>query len=298
MNAVDRVKPFPLIHFPLLDIEYQETLECLYYRMRPHPQPCFSTALLSDIEQLQNVLTVRQQSDDLKVSFLVLASQTAGIFSLGGDIQLLQRLIRNRDRQALQRYAKSAIDVIYRNMTNLDLSLVTISLLQGDAYGGGFEAALSSSVVIAERGVRLGFPEFRFNLFPGVAAYSLLARRVGIAVAQQIIASGRRYRAEELFEMGVIDVLADKQQGQQAVRDYIRRYRRVSNGLAAIRRVQDQIQPIRYQELITTAEIWVDTAMTLNERDLSTMQRLLQAQNRCDYTERSTLIRNEKHSFG
>jgi len=51
---------------------------------------------------------------------------------------------------------------------NLFLPLTTISLAQGDALGGGFEAALSCSVIIAERRARFGFPEVMFNLFPGM----------------------------------------------------------------------------------------------------------------------------------
>jgi len=40
---------------------------------------------------------------------------------------------------------------------------MTISLVQGDALGGGFEFALSSNLIVAERGVRMGFPEIIFD---------------------------------------------------------------------------------------------------------------------------------------
>ena len=40
-------------------------------------------------------------------------------------------------------------------------------VLQGECLGGGFEAALSSDVIVAEKGARFGFPEILFNLFPG-----------------------------------------------------------------------------------------------------------------------------------
>ena len=51
--------------------------------------------------------------------------------------------------------------------SSFDLPFTTISLVQGDALGGGFEAALAGDVVIAEKSAQFGFPEVMFNLFPG-----------------------------------------------------------------------------------------------------------------------------------
>lgn len=51
-------------------------------------------------------------------------------------------------------------------------------MVQGDAFGGGLEFALSSNILVAEQGTRLGFPEILFNLFPGMGAYTFLYRKV------------------------------------------------------------------------------------------------------------------------
>jgi DSF synthase len=59
---------------------------------------------------------------------------------------------------------------MYENIIHLDRDVTTIALVQGDALGGGFETALSSNVLIAERSAKLGFPEILFNLFPGMGA--------------------------------------------------------------------------------------------------------------------------------
>ena len=96
-------------------------------------------------------------------------------------------------------------------------SMTTISLIQGEALGGGFESALSSNVIIAERRARMGFPEILFNLFPGMGAYSLLSRRLGMKRAEDMIFSGRIYTAEELHEMGVVDLLVEDGTGETAV---------------------------------------------------------------------------------
>ena len=65
-------------------------------------------------------------------------------------------------------------------MTNFGLPIVTISLVRGNALGGGFEIALSGDVIIAERSAMMGFPEILFNCFPGMGAFQTLSSRVGL----------------------------------------------------------------------------------------------------------------------
>ncbi len=86
-------------------------------------------------------------------------------------------------------------------------------MVHGDALGGGFETVLSCDVVIAERGAKFGLPEVLFNLFPGMGAYSLLCRRLDGARAQKLMLSGRIYTAEELEEMGLVDLVVEPGEG-------------------------------------------------------------------------------------
>jgi DSF synthase len=176
-------------------------------------------------------------------------------------------------------YAKDGIDVLYQYIVHLEVELTTLALVQGDALGGGFEAALSSNVLIAEEGCRLGLPETLFNLFPGMGAYSLLSRRVGSNRAEQMIFSGKIYTAEELYELGIVDILAKKGEGKGALRDYIKRAERAPNSVRALREVRDLCNTITYQELLDITTIWADAALRLSRRDLQMMERLVKRQN-------------------
>jgi DSF synthase len=103
-------------------------------------------------------------------------------------------------------YATRCINCIYARVHHYAVpDLITVSLVQGDALGGGFEAALVSDVIIAEEQARFGFPEIRFNSFPGMGAYSLLARKVGGRIAERMMLSGKRYSASTLHVWGVVD---------------------------------------------------------------------------------------------
>src|SRR3990172_3471215 len=185
------------------------------------PRPCVTRDLLDEYLECQRLVTridsaALETGSDCPVRFLVLASKTPGIYSLGGDLHLFKRCIETRDRDTLREYAAACIEALHLMANNLFLPLATISLAQGDALGGGFEAALSCSVIIAERRARFGFPEVLFNLFPGMGAYSFLARRIGAVKAERIILSGSVFTAEQLHEMGVVDILVDDGGGEGA----------------------------------------------------------------------------------
>ena len=199
---------------------------------------------------------------------------------MGGDLKLFVDLIRAGDGEGLRRYAYRCVDTVYNNLTNVGLPLLNITLVQGDALGGGFEAALSSDVIIAERQSKFGLPEVLFNLFPGMGAYSLLCRRLDGARARDMILSGRLYSAEEMHALGIVDVLADPGDGKATVHRYIEQNQRRYRMLLALGDVRRRCQPVHYEELIDVTDMWVDTALTLQESDLRRMGRLIEAQKR------------------
>ena len=214
------------------------------------------------------------------IRYSVSSSLKPGVFSLGGQLSLFSELIRTKNRDALIHYGIECINMLFPRMNRFYLPLTTIALVQGDALGGGFEGILVSDVIIAERGSQMGFPEILFNLFPGMGAYNLLARKVGTALAEKMILGGKIYSAEELHEMGIVDVLAESGAGIQAVYDFVKKQERRANGFRAIQQVRQRYNPVTYEELMDVIQIWVDAALRLNEKDLKVMDRFVRSQER------------------
>ena len=246
--------------------------------------PCYSLGLLKDIlehdqQLVRNGGKVEVEGALHEVNYYVTASRTPGIFNVGGDLALFSMLIKAGDRDALANYAKLCIDNIYpRTRAFFSPTLTKIVLVQGDALGGGFECALASDVIVAEESAQMGLPEILFNLFPGMGACSLLARRIGIRAAEELILSGKIYSAAELHKMGVVDVIATDGQGETAVRNWIAKNAKRRNGLQAVHRARQFIHPVTREELDGIVGLWVDAAMRLGERDLKMMSRLVRAQ--------------------
>ena len=249
--------------------------------MRPSGRPSFTPQLL------KSLLGVQEQISELFASqperpfdYLVLGSRTAGTFSLGGDLDLFQKKIEDRDATALRAYGYSCSQVGYNNYRGYGHRVVTIALVQGDALGGGFESALSCDLIVAERQAKFGFPEILFNLFPGMGAYSFLARRIGAAKTEEMIHSGNIYSAEDLHNMGVVDVLVDQDDGVAAVKRYIAKNRLRHSAHSAMYEVRRRVNPVTLQELRDVVDIWVETALRLSEQDLRKMSRIASAQDR------------------
>jgi DSF synthase len=205
-------------------------------------------------------------------------SPRLNIFNYGGDLALFVLLIKSRDREALLHYAKLCVDCVYARIVNYNTPAITISLVQGDALGGGFETVLTSNVIIAEENARMGFPEILFNLFPGMGAYSLLTRRLGAKKAEEMILGGKIYEARELYEMGLIDVLVPNGEGEKAVYDFMYQQGRRFNGMRAMYECRRHTHPISYEELMAITEVWVDAALRLKDKDLKMMGRLVRSQ--------------------
>ena len=126
----------------------------------------------------------------------------------------------------------------------------------------------------------MGFPEILFNLFPGMGAYSFLARKVGRRTAEELITSGNMYTARQLYEMGVVDVLAPDGCGEAATYSFVKKHSRSANGRRAIEMVRREIEPVTHEELMRVVGIWADAALRLSDRDLRMMERLVRAQSR------------------
>ncbi|MFM2287121.1 MAG: hypothetical protein RL684_264 [Pseudomonadota bacterium] len=245
-------------------------------------RPCFSVLLMKEMQQFlhraKDHLALPGGNADSRLAHMIIASD-ANVFNLGGDLDLFSRLIRERNREHLQAYARLCVQSMFDCYELASRSRVhTVALVQGDALGGGFELALSCQTIVAESGVGMGFPEVLFDLFPGMGAFSFLCQRISPRAAEEMMLNGTIYSSDELHRMGLVDVLVPKGEGIQAVNDLIRRNQRSPHARAALNRVRYAARPVTLKELLDITDIWVDTAMQLGDKPLRTMERLVRAQ--------------------
>src|ERR1043165_7058747 len=126
------------------ETEFEPATGTVWGYFRPRGTACYSLGMLKDILAHDQQLVANDARVDIEgvpqqVNYYVTGSRVPRVFNLGGDLALFVLLIKSRDREALAHYAKLCIDNVYPRIRNYSSpTLTTISLVQGDALGGGF----------------------------------------------------------------------------------------------------------------------------------------------------------------
>ncbi|MEE9684670.1 crotonase/enoyl-CoA hydratase family protein [Lelliottia amnigena] len=255
---------------------YEEERRTLWMMLRAQPRPCFNHAL---IEEIMNISWLVRQSG-YAVDFWVTGSLVPDMYNTGGDLRFFVECIQNGRREALRAYARACVDCVHAASRGFDTGAITLAMVEGSALGGGFEAALAHHFVLAQRDARLGFPEIAFNLFPGMGGYSLVARRAGMKLAEELIYKGESHTAEWHEQYGLVDVLFEPGHGYLSTRTFIDTLQPKLNGVRAMLRARQRVMQLPRSELMDITEDWVDAAFCLEPKDIAYMERLVMLQSR------------------
>jgi len=138
-----------------------------------------------------------ERDRSVRVAILTGAGERA--FSSGGDIKawagldpidLARRWIRQGHR-------------VFERLARLRQPLIVA--LNGAAYGGGLELAVTGDLIIADESVRIGMPETGLGMTPGWAGTQRLVRRCGSRLAKRMALAGQVFSAEEARAAGLVD---------------------------------------------------------------------------------------------
>ena len=167
-------------------------------------------------------------------------------------------------------------------------------MIEGTALGGGFEAALAHHFVLAQNNARMGFPEMAFNLFPGMGGYSLVARRSGMKLAEDLISTGRIAYRRMVPRQGLVDALFEPGDAYRATRTFIDVMRPSSTACGPCCSARQRVLNLSRSELMDITEDWVEAAFAIDPKDRAYMERLVMAQNRrtassADATQEATM---------
>ena len=284
-----------------LKVSHDRSTRAVWVEFKYEKRPCFSRELIEEVWAVQRSIRRAAQSGyqenrEDRLLFQVIGSTDKKVFNLGGDLVYFIELIEAGDEEGLRDYANRCIDIQYASVSHYGIPFTSIACVAGEALGGGFEAAMSANVLVAEQHARFGFPEITFGMFPGMGALSLLLRKVSPAIAHRLIMDHRIYTATELYEMGVVDILAPIGEGRAAVNDYMQRYASLAPGYHGFQAAVDRVSPVNYEEMRDVVTIWVETALQLSEKNRRLMAYFARAQARRHISPNSMVGEIDIHS--
>ena len=168
----------------ILTLDRQDVLNALSFAM---------------LREIGDVIDQVAQSD---ARALIVTGAGPKAFCAGADIKEL------RGRSLLDQ--KRGSELGQGVFAKLDaLPVPSIAIINGHAFGGGFEFAMACTFRLAARQAKIGLPEIKLGLIPGYGGTQRLPRLVGEARALEIIMTGRTVDAEEAFRIGLVNRLID-----------------------------------------------------------------------------------------
>jgi DSF synthase len=239
----------------------------------------FTPELVQEFRALIDDLQLRR-ADASSPHYAVVQSAHPDYFSMGGDLRFFRDCIQRRDAVRLRDYSMRCLDLLLSWSGRIKDTTTSIALVQGRALGGGFEMALSMDYLIAEEHSSFGFPEIMFGLFPCTGAMGLLSARIGAHQAERMMTNKKIYTAAELYDMGLVDELCGKGEGELAVERFVANH---SSRLKARLKVQQsryRHSALDHAEGVRIVDDWVETAMCLSAEELRALDMLIMMQAR------------------
>ena len=237
----------------------------------------FTPDLVGEFRQLVEDL---QYERSASAGYAVVQSADPDYFSMGGDLRFFRDCIQRRDAIRLRDYSMRCLDLLLSWNGKLKDTSTSIALVQGRALGGGFEMALSTDYLIAEEHSSFGFPEIMFGLFPCTGAMGLLSARIGARQAERMMTNKKIYTAIELYDMGLVDELCGRGEGELAVGRFIASHSSRQKARLKVQQSRYRHTPLDRAEGRRIVEDWVETAMQLSPEEIRAMDMLILMQQR------------------
>ncbi len=167
---------------------------------RPQGLNALNKAVLNQLST-----TLLQLAGDDQVRALVITGAGDKAFVAGADIAEMADM----DRTQAEMFARFGNRVMNQVSS---FPVPVIAAVNGFALGGGFELALACDLRIASKTARFAFPETGLGITPGFGGTQRLARLAGPTTALDLILTGRRIKANEAKDLGIIQEVTEAEE--------------------------------------------------------------------------------------
>jgi enoyl-CoA hydratase/carnithine racemase len=151
--------------------------------------------------EFHSIMTELEQDDDV---WVIMVKSTPGpIFFAGANIKNMKGVGMTEADLPL---IKGNMFEASRCMNRLEFCPKPIIVgVDGFALGGGCEFCIACDIIIASDKATFGFPEVKIGLIPAAGGTQRLPRRIGKQKAMEMLLTGKFYKAEEAFQMGLLN---------------------------------------------------------------------------------------------
>lgn len=172
---------------------------------RPRARNALGNVLVSELLE-----ALAQLQEDRQVRVLIFRSGVKGVFCAGADL---------KEREQM---SEAEVGVFVQRLRGLMNKIAafpapTIAAMDGFALGGGLELALACDLRVAASSAVMGLIETTRGLLPGAGGTQRLPRCLGVALAKELIFTGRRLSGAQAQALGLVNhCVAQNEEGNAA----------------------------------------------------------------------------------
>jgi enoyl-CoA hydratase len=212
-------------------VEYRVDKGVALIELNRPPVNSYTHELLRELDE-----ALLQARFDDAVHVLVITGKVEKFFSAGADINMLA----NKPLSYKNNFALHGHEVLMRMENTPKL---VIAAINGHAVGGGLEIAMAADIRIAKKeGGKVGLAEINLGVMPGMGGTQRLPRIVGKARALELCATGKTIAFEEAQEMGLVNVIYEKENFLGQVMEYAQQFVTPNKASLAVGKVKRAIQ--------------------------------------------------------
>nr|XP_036877705.1 enoyl-CoA hydratase domain-containing protein 2, mitochondrial isoform X8 [Manis javanica] len=158
---------------------------------------------------VQLLEALAQLREDQQVRVLLFRSGVKGVFCAGADL---------KEREQMSEAEVGVFIHRLRGLMNeIAFPAPTIAAMDGFALGGGLELALACDLRVAASSAVMGLIETTRGLLPGAGGTQRLPRCLGVALAKELIFTGRRLSGAQAQALGLVNhAVAPNEEGDAA----------------------------------------------------------------------------------
>lgn len=170
--------------FAVITIDRQEALNALSFSLIGELEACLDQVAKSDARAL------------------LIAGAGPKAFCAGADITELMGQAPEAHKRGVE-FGQRVFSMVGA------LPMPSVAIINGFAFGGGLELALSCTFRLATANAKVGLPEIKLGLIPGYGGTQRLSRLIGEARAMELILTGRTVKADEALQLGLVNRLVE-----------------------------------------------------------------------------------------
>jgi 2-(1,2-epoxy-1,2-dihydrophenyl)acetyl-CoA isomerase len=142
---------------------------------------------------------VERAGSDAGVRSVILTGE-GGAFCAGGDIE--EMVLNDTPVTSRARLRKLLADIF---IPLHEMEKPTVAAVNGHAHGAGLSLAMACDLIVASEDAVMSCAFTKVGLVPDCGALYFLPRRVTMGVAKDLIFTGRRIKAAEALELGMVN---------------------------------------------------------------------------------------------